>query len=412
MNSKSIKQHPDFLDFCKRRNLKSSTINRYVIALHKYSDLIDLDIDEMIEEAEEEEDLGLRLRKRKIRKHLIKFKEYLDNRKYSENYKIGTLSMVRAFYSEYDITLPKNFKRKARSDRKPLLFEDLPSMEEIKYILQYAKPVFRSMILLGVSSGMSTAELLSLTFDHLYDAMDLSEDSYNINELIDVLKSKSEKIPFWNVIRIKTTNHYFTFSSPESIVSLINYLEDLNRLHNKKYKTDIEITPKTKLFLNNRFKSINENLIQITYRRLNEKAGYKRPDGTNYIRPHVLRKVFASTLERNKMPHLMTRWLMGHKLDPTTSAYFKANPETLKEEYIQIVEQLNVNQDIEIKTVTTEGYDQLLIDSKDKGDQIEAMKKQIKEMEIRNKERDEFLDDLMTKKNVVEKILEEDKKAK
>ena len=412
MNSKSIKQHPDFLDFCKRRNLKSSTINRYVIALHKYSDLIDLDIDEMIEEAEEEEDLGLRLRKRKIRKHLIKFKEYLDNRKYSENYKIGTLSMVRAFYSEYDITLPKNFKRKARSDRKPLLFEDLPSMEEIKYILQYAKPVFRSMILLGVSSGMSTAELLSLTFDHLYDAMDLSEDSYNINELIDVLKSKSEKIPFWNVIRIKTTNHYFTFSSPESIVSLINYLEDLNRLHNKKYKTDIEITPKTKLFLNNRFKSINENLIQITYRRLNEKAGYKRPDGTNYIRPHVLRKVFASTLERNKMPHLMTRWLMGHKLDPTTSAYFKADPETLKEEYIQIVEQLNVNQDIEVKTVTTEGYDQLLIDSKDKGDQIEAMKKQIKEMEIRNKERDEFLDDLMTKKNVVEKILEEDKKAK
>jgi hypothetical protein len=59
MNSKSIKQHPDFLDFCKRRNLKSSTVNRYVIALHKYTDLIDLDIDEMIEEAEEEEDLGL-----------------------------------------------------------------------------------------------------------------------------------------------------------------------------------------------------------------------------------------------------------------------------------------------------------------------------------------------------------------
>ena len=51
INSKSIKQHPDFLDFCKRRNLKNSTINRYVIALHKYTDLIDLDINEMIEEA-------------------------------------------------------------------------------------------------------------------------------------------------------------------------------------------------------------------------------------------------------------------------------------------------------------------------------------------------------------------------
>lgn len=117
---------------------------------------------------------------------MIKFKEYLDNNKYSENYKTGTLSMVRAFYSEYNITLPKNFKKKTRNDKKPLLFEDLPSMEEIRYILQYAKSVFRSMILLGVSSGMSTAELLSLTFGHLYDAMDMSEDSYNINELIDV----------------------------------------------------------------------------------------------------------------------------------------------------------------------------------------------------------------------------------
>ncbi len=77
-NSKSIKQQTDFLDFCKRRNLKSSTIYRYVIALHKYTDLIDLDVDEMIEEAEEEEDLGLRLRKRKIKKLLINFKECLD----------------------------------------------------------------------------------------------------------------------------------------------------------------------------------------------------------------------------------------------------------------------------------------------------------------------------------------------
>ena len=196
--------------------------------------------------------------------------------------------------------------------------------------------------------------------------MDMSVDSYNINELIDDLKSKSEKIPFWDVIRIETTNNYFTFSSPESIVSIINYLEDLNRLHNRKYKTDIEITPKTKLFLNNRFKSVDENLITINYRRLNAKAGYKRSDGSNYIRPHVLRKVFASTLERNKMPHLMTRWLMGHKLYPTTSAYFKADPETLKEEYIQIVEQLNVNQDIKVKTQTTEGYDQLITDSKAK----------------------------------------------
>jgi len=64
---------------------------------------------------------------------------------------------------------------------------------------------------------------------------------------------------------------------------------------------------------------------------------------------------------------------MGHKLDPTTSAYFKEDPETLKEEYIQVVEQINVNQDIEVKTVTTGGYDQLINDSKEKEKQIKAV---------------------------------------
>jgi len=405
MNSKAIRQHPDFLDFCKRRNLKSSTINKYVIALHKFTDLIGLDLGEMIEEAEEEEDLGLRLRKRKIRQHLIKFKQYLDDQEYSENYKTGSLSLVRAYYSEYDVTLPKNFHKKARSDKKPLLFEDLPSMEEIKYILQYAKPVFRSMILMGVSSGMSTAELLFLTFEHLYDAMDISKDSYDINELINVLKSDSNKIPTWNVIRIKTSHPYFTFSSPESVVGLTNYLEDLNRLHQRKYKTDMEITPETKLFLNNRFKPVNENLMIITFRRLNTKAGFRRPDGTNYIRPHVLRKVFASTLERNKMPHLMTRWIMGHKLDQTTSAYFKADPKTLKEEYIQIVEHVNVNQEIKVKTVTTDGYDQLLNDSKAKDEKLKALEKQVQEMIDHNKERDKLLDEIIHDKKVMGNIL-------
>ena len=32
----------------------------------------------------------------------------------------------------------------------------------------------------------------------------------------------------------------------------------------------------------------------------------------------------------------MTRWMMGHTLDSTTSAYFKADPESVKEEYTQV----------------------------------------------------------------------------
>lgn len=40
------------------------------------------------------------------------------------------------------------------------------------------------------------------------------------------------------------------------------------------------------------------------FQRINERAGFEKRNGRFLIRQHSLRKVFASTLEKNKMPHL------------------------------------------------------------------------------------------------------------
>jgi len=87
----------------------------------------------------------------------------------------------------------------------------------------------------------------------------------------------------------------------------------------------------------------------------------------------------------------MSRAMLGHTLDTTTSAYFKADPVALKEEYIQIVNHLT-SQEIKVKTITTEGYDQLLNDSKKKDDKISAMEKRL-----------ELMDDML--KSIVEENL-------
>ena len=150
---------------------------------------------------------------------------------------------------------------------------------------------------------------------------------------------------------------------------------------------------------------MSETVLSIAYKRMNENAGFEKKDNKAFIRPHILRKVFASTLEKNKMTHLMTRWIMGHKLDSTTSAYFKADPEAIKEEYIQFLSHLTTNQKIEVKTVTTQGYDQLLKDSKEKKEKINAMEKQIQEMIEHNKKRDKILDDIVHEKEIMEKII-------
>ncbi len=58
------------------------------------------------------------------------------------------------------------------------------------------------------------------------------------------------------------------------------------------------------------------------------------------------------------MPHLMTRWLLGHTIEGTTNAYFKADLESVREEYIEIVNKLSTSK-VEVKIVRI-GYDRII----------------------------------------------------
>jgi integrase len=409
MKYEHIANDPDFIDFCNRRKHKTNTTHQYLHALGMYTDLIGKSLPELIKEAEDEEDEGIRLRKRTIRKHLSKFQQHIESLGYSESSKKVFTTCVRAYYNEYEIQLPKRFKNNARSDRKEKLYNDLPTLEDIRHLLKYANLTFTAIILLGLSSGMSRAEICSLKFKDFYNAIDLKPFPKNLDEFLERVNDQTDIIPFWQITRIKTENSFFTFSTPESTEAIINYIADLNR-RNKKHiaqnrTTQIVITPETSLFLSSYMNRMSETVVSIAYKRMNENAGFEKKDNKSFIRPHILREVFASTLEKNKMTHLMTRWIMGHKLDSTTSAYFKADPEAVKEEYIQFLSHLTINQNIEVKTVTTEGYDQLLKDSKEKKEKIKFMEQEIQKMKKHNEERDKILDKIIHEKEIMENII-------
>ena len=173
MKYEHIASDPDFIDFCNRRKLKPNTIKQYLHALGIYTNLIDKSLTEMIEEAEDEEDEGTRLRKRKVRKHLSRFQQRLETLNYSDSSKKVFTTCIRAYYNEYEIQLPKRFKNNARADKKEKLYEDLPKLEDIRHLLKYANLTYTAIILLGLSSGMSRAEICSLTFKDFYKAIDI-----------------------------------------------------------------------------------------------------------------------------------------------------------------------------------------------------------------------------------------------
>lgn len=391
-----------FQEFCENRGIKDTTVEVYRGCLQKYVNFTGMTLGELLDEADEEEESAIRLRKRKIKTHLMDFKKHLDTTDLAESTKDYTLKLVRSFYNEYDIQLPKNIRRNKRSDSKQdLLFEDLPTMQDIKDFLEYVKPPYKAITLLCVSSGMSRSEITSLTFKHFYDSIPLDPYPETMNELIRKIKDLDNIIPLWKIKRVKTNKNYFTFCSPEALDKILAYLIWFQRKF-----PDYQPKPSDKLFRTKYNEPLKNFSVSEMYRKANERAGFETgKNNVAFITPHSLRRVFASTLERNKMPHLMTRWLMGHKLDSTTSAYFKADPEAIKEEYIQFISHLTVNQNVEVKTVTTEGYDQLLKDSKEKREKIKSMEKEIEEMKEKNKERDKLLDEIIHDKKVMGNIL-------
>ena len=356
MNSEDkypVIEEPIFKEFCGNRELAENSIRLYKVYLQKYSDFTGKKLEELIEEAEDEEDNGIRLRKRKITKYLNDFKRYIDETDYSESYKKNSLVSIKAFYNEYDIQLPKNKRRKTRSDKKPVeTIEDLPTAEEIKMFLEKCNPTYKAILTVGISSGMGRSEIHSLTFKHFYNAIPIEPYPSTIPEILEKLKAKDNLIPLWRIKRVKTGHPYFTFSSPESIEYIIKYLERLN------FKfPDYEPDPSDQFFRTLKFNSpLGYHTIGKNYIEVCKSLGIRKVNGKYAVRSHSLRKYFATTLESNKMHHLHTRWLLGHKIDDTTDAYFKADPEALKEDYIDLVDQLTTDK---VKVVLVDKYESI-----------------------------------------------------
>ena len=214
--------------------------------------------------------------------------------------------------------------------------EVLPEMDEIRRFMEYCNNAYKAILVMGLSSGMGRAEIISLTFKDLFEAISLKRYPMDIPEIIEKVKQKGNLVPKWKIRRVKTGHLYFTFSSPESIEKILIYLEELH------YKfPNFKPTPEDRLFRGlNSNKPLKHSNIGGMFSNMNTRKGGRKTNNLYVLRSHSFRKYFASTLEKNKVPHLITRRLLGHTVDGTTGAYFKIDLEDAKEEYIKVVDQL------------------------------------------------------------------------
>lgn len=101
-------------------------------------------------------------------------------------------------------------------------------------------------------------------------------------------------------------------------------------------------------------RQLSEDGLQEMYRRLNERAQKNAPKGEfNIVRSHNLRRMFNSILVAKKVPLINIDYMLGHRIDKTHEAYFRADVAALKEDFINYVPWLTFAEELDI-TVSPE----------------------------------------------------------
>ena len=188
--------------------------------------------------------------------------------------------------------------KKAANTSAPIQFEDLPDKEIIRKAVDVATPTIKPIILFMASSGCARMETLNLTIGDYIEAVSEYTNETNIFDIIADLGNCEGVVPTFHIKRQKTGKHFTTFCSPEA--------ERLN---------------------------------------LGKVGNYNR------FRSHMLRKFHASALYNDGMPMEKVNELQGKAKNQTDTAYFMANPDDLKEEYIQHLPALTMSKEIEKITV-------------------------------------------------------------
>lgn len=363
---------PIFQEFLNR-NLKPATKKRYKYIIKRYTESTGLTPTQLIHQAEEDEDNGIRLRKRRIKKHLDNHIQYLQTLDYSVKNLRLNISSIRVFYNFFEIQLPKIYLPDVVDNKS---VDDIPGRDEIREIISHANIKYTAIILLMSSSGMGSAEALSLQIHDLLKASKLPTTS--IGELTHI---QPKMILQWEVTRVKTGQQYYTFTTPETTKTILLYLKKHppGSVDDYLFRTEKGRNKNSKL---------EADTLQEYFKILNDKSGFGVRGRQRYFKSHNLRKYFATTCELY-IPHMATRHMMGHKFGSVEGAYFLRNQEALYDEYRKVVEHLTILEPVTVISndeLVKEQNERIKVLEKDREEMKEDLERVKQALEMKNKE--------------------------
>lgn len=349
------------------RNHADSTKILYQKIMQTYTKFHNMSMVELLDEADDEEEQGIRWKKRKLKKRLIQYRKWL-----LDNYKVSSanqyLVTIKSIYKHYDIEIHKlpTVSDKNINKSKNIVYEDLPTKEDIRLAISLANPLMKAIILFIINSGTSRSDVLNL---RIVDYINCTHEFHNSNtddvyEVIDILNNLLDAgitvTPRLELKRQKTGVEYYTFFSVEAVRAINDYL-----LTRKDLKSDDKLFKIEKSYLNQKFRD------------LNKKIGLGTVNGYANLRPHMLRKFHASNLVLgdNGLSFDVLDALQGRGKSKTRSSYFFEDYNQLRKDYLKALPNILVEYESNIINVESDEFLQLKHDK----EQLELEHNRIKE---------------------------------
>lgn len=346
MKSNELKNELNVKKWFKNIKAKDRTKISYLFSMQQYTEFTGMTPEELLTEAEEE--MGLPIRRRQLKDHILDFRDDMIQQKLSDFTVKGRIAAVKSFYTSFDIAPPK-----IRGDSRPVTKKEndkVPTKEDIQDCIAVCDPLEKSIMLAGISSGLAANEIRNLKLEEF-------KKGYDPETEITTLSLRREK----------TGVDFITFFSPEASRAIWDYLEFRERqikTTNKLRQSQLEkqrTTEASYLFIlhkvsydylethDEELRKISEFAMLKIYKEISNKARKNSKTGCyNYIRSHTMRKYFNSTLLNAGCDSFHTEFWMGHQLDDTQAAYFRANPTALREIYQKYIPYLTIQKELNI----------------------------------------------------------------
>jgi len=327
------------IDFIRKRNLKNTTASLYNSALKDYSNFHNMALEELIKEADHEEEIGIREKRRKIKDKLESYRNYKIDSDCSSGTVKKYYEVVKSFYRHHEIVIPYIPVVQLKKDYHEK-YKDIPKVEHIRIALESTESLKEKAILFFMSSsGTARNEVINLKIKDFIRATSDFHSGGELNNILDELNCQKNIIPLFELVRIKTDYHYYTCCSNEAVEAIVKFL-----------RTRQNLSLESSLF------DINRNALNRFFFRINKKNNWGKVGYYSFFRSHGLRKFHATSIEDKSLADA----LQGRKRDSITESYYKLNPDRIRERYIEVLDKLTINKPYE----KVDKYEQLIEENK------------------------------------------------